>query len=139
MIKKRIYFSHYIRGPVDHNPTSDELRAYKQAAKFQGTFFGRLFPHTMDVYIPAEHEDFVGIAYKDKYLTIDQILEIDCKIIDTCDVIIFFAPDGCKLSHGMQVEQDYAIAHDKQIYTYDKLTHIVINDVYHLLDDMQGV
>lgn len=129
-MKIKVYLSHYIRGPKGDTCTDDEMRKNVANAKFQGSFFAKLFPHHLDLYVPADHEDFVNIAYHDKYLTIDQLLEIDCKIIDGKDLVIFFAPDKMKLSPGMQVEYDYAMAHNKRTYVYEKLTYQVIADIY---------
>jgi hypothetical protein len=108
-------------------------------AKFQGSFFAKLFPHNIDLYVPGEHEDFVNIAYRDKYLTIEQLLEIDCKIIDGVDLVIFFAPDKMQLSPGMQVEYDHAMTHGKRTYVYERLTHKVIADIYGELTQDYGV
>ncbi|KKL09550.1 hypothetical protein LCGC14_2564720, partial [marine sediment metagenome] len=63
-----------------------------------------------NIYIPAEHEDFVQKAYNKKYITEKQILEIDCDIIAEQDVIIIFTPDGYgSLQGGRLVEHDFAI------------------------------
>jgi nucleoside 2-deoxyribosyltransferase len=74
---------------------------------------------SIDLYVPAEHEDFVGIAYADKYLTRDQILEIDCKIIDKCDVVIIFCPVGDPIQGGRATEKEHAIATSKPVLEFD--------------------
>jgi len=61
-------------------------------------------------YVPAEHEDFVHIAYLKGYITNEQILDVDCAILEGCDGLLVFKPDGF-ISNGMKIEIDWASAH----------------------------
>jgi len=42
------------------------------------------------LYVPADHEVFIQSAYKSKFITKEQILSINHKIIETCDLLISF-------------------------------------------------
>ena len=64
----------------------------------------------------------------------DQLLDIDCQIIDGCDLVIFFAPYEMVFSAGMEIEMEYARKHGKRTYIYQQLTHRVIADIYDLLN-----
>jgi hypothetical protein len=57
----------------------------------------------VDFYIPADHDEFVLIAYIAKYLSEDQILAVDCEIVQRCNILIAYSPDGY-LSSGMRKE-----------------------------------
>lgn len=73
--------------------------------------FGELICHEFPNiywYIPGEHDEFVLIAYKNKLLTEEQILSIDCEIIDTCNFMLVFSPDDY-ISRGMKVEIDHCM------------------------------
>jgi len=58
-------------------------------------------------------EVFISVAFQLKYLTEKQILAVDCEIIETSDLVIFFNYEGT-FSRGMQIERDYAVDHDKR-------------------------
>ena len=110
----RAYFSHCIRGAKGIDATKEDMDA-NCAAAIEAAEEMRADTHgKLDIYVPAEHEDFVQIAYFEKYLNEQQILAIDCGIVDNCDCLIAYNPD-C-ISRGMQVEIDYAIGHDKPVF-----------------------
>lgn len=102
-----VYLSHYIRGPkgLDATP-QDIIDCSNDALRFVDQL-RRTFPE-LDVYVPAEHDEFVDLAYKDGFLTEEQLLDIDCTILGKRDCVIAYAPDNYKLSRGMQKEVDYA-------------------------------
>lgn len=77
----------------------------KKAIEF-GKWLRKTFP-SVEFYIPAEHENFVTPCYRKGYLTIKQILEIDCEIISKCDGMLIYAPDDF-ISNGMKVEWNSA-------------------------------
>jgi len=61
----------------------------------------------IDLYVPAEHEDFVHIAYSDKYLTEEQILAIDCKILEQRDFHMVYVENNW-VGGGLGVEINHA-------------------------------
>ena len=118
----RIYLSHWIRGPKGKNATKEEIQyninkfirigqeiqAYLlDWEKMDG------FPK-MDLYIPAEHDEFVQIAFDRNYLKEEQILDVDCGIINGCNLVIVYG--DYKLSRGMQVEIEHATEMGIPIY-----------------------
>jgi nucleoside 2-deoxyribosyltransferase len=72
----------------------------------------------IEFYVPAEHEDFVSIAYALNYLSEEEILEIDCKIIDYCDAVIVLVPQGDELQGGRKVEYDHAVENNIPVCVY---------------------
>ncbi len=115
----RVYLSHSIRGLKGADATAEDMRINceaikKIAAEIRERITG------IDLYVPAEHEDFVGITYKDHYLTEQEILEVDCKIIDTCDAVICRVEDGIldQLQGGRKIEVDHAEAYHKPYYIF---------------------
>jgi hypothetical protein len=77
----------------------------------------------LDFYIPADHEDFVQIAYTDKYLPEKDILEIDCKIIkDRCDATIVYVPSWDVLQGGRKVEWKFCIENDLPVCVFERAT-----------------
>ena len=100
-------FKYYVSHPIsDGGILTEEIMEKNCKAAIDFTeWLRKEFPNTI-FYCPAEHEEFVHTTYKDKLLTIPQILDVDCKIIDGCDGTVVFNPKD-KISAGMQVEIDY--------------------------------
>ena len=108
--KIRAYISHPIRGKQQGDATDEQIQAnIKRAINF-GTLLSDVFP-TIDFYVPGEHDEFVLIAYKEGYITEQQVLDVDCVIIHKCNFLLVFAPDKYT-SKGMKVEIDYAVQHN---------------------------
>ena len=104
----RVYFSHSIRGKLGAACPLDQQVENCETAIGMANEIRRSCPE-FELYVPAEHEDFVQKAYDKKYLTEKQILDIDCDIIDECDNIIIFVPAGDELQGGRLIEHDHAI------------------------------
>ncbi|RLD97119.1 MAG: hypothetical protein DRI92_06150, partial [Aquificota bacterium] len=81
----RIYMSHTIRGKHGNKATPAQMQANKDRALQFANCLRAYFLDwermdglpPVDLYVPAEHDEFVELAWKKKYLNIDQILEID--------------------------------------------------------------
>lgn len=111
--KMKIYLSCPIRGirvtPENYGtPEADEIvreNCFK-AMRLADTL-RRHLPDT-EIHCPANWnlETFVGIAYKGSYLTEEQILDIDCKIIADSDFVLFYNHEE-EFGKGMQTEFDY--------------------------------
>ena len=104
----RVYMSHSIRGKLGNAATPASLQENCLAAIETGEEIRKACPWA-NIYIPAEHEDFVQKAYDKKYMTEKQILEIDCDIIAECDILIVYVPAGDELQGGRKVEHDFAV------------------------------
>ncbi|KKK69624.1 hypothetical protein LCGC14_2932150, partial [marine sediment metagenome] len=80
----------------------------------------RLFPK-LELYVPAEHENFVQLAYDGGYLGEREILEIDCLIINNLDRVISYVPEGDELQGGRKIEYDHAVATNKPVCIFHKV------------------
>jgi len=107
--KPRIYVSHSIRGKFGKDATCEQMAENCQKAIRFGNYLKTYFPK-IDWYVPADHDEFVTIAYKKSYLTEKQILDVDCTIIGEgrCKGVLFYMPDDY-LSGGMATEKVYSI------------------------------
>ena len=114
----RYYLSHSIRGKYGKDATPSQMKENCDRVVLIAKFIRRTVP-AAELYVPAEHEDFVSIAYRDKYLTEQQILEIDCKIIDNCDGVIVFCPPDDPINGGRKVEYDHAVATNKPVLIFE--------------------
>lgn len=113
----RHYLSHSIRGKYGKGATPTQMKENcDRILKIVETIHEAL--PDIKLYIPAEHEDFVYIAFKDGYLTEQQVLEIDCKIIDKCDGIIIFCPPDDPIQGGRLIEWEHAIATSKPMLVF---------------------
>ena len=106
MNKIRTYLSHPIRGLKNDNATQEDIDKNNDKAKFFGDILRLAFPN-LDLHIPAEMESFVGRAYKLGIITEQQILTVDCNIIEDCDLVIFYDHQR-GFSNGMKREKNYA-------------------------------
>lgn len=109
MKKVTAYLSHSIRGHKGETATREDMdENCKEAIEF-ASWLRKEMPE-LDIFVPAEHEEFVGLAYVWGYLTEKQILCIDCMIVGSKDLLIVFAKNGWT-GGGIEVEVKYA---DKQ-------------------------
>lgn len=132
---KKAYVSHSIRGEYGPNATVEQMRQHCEIVKqfidmlrvnmahrkAQGESFAiqlnsgpMILPTDVEFYVPAEHEEFVQLAYAKKYMNEQQILDVDCSIIETCDAVFAFGPP--ELSRGMQIEIAFANEHGIPVY-----------------------
>jgi hypothetical protein len=108
----KYYVSHLIS---DGGMLTEEIMEKNCKAAIDFTeWLRKEFPN-FTFYCPAEHEEFVHTTYMDKLLTIPQILDVDCKIIDGCDGMVVFNV-GDKISAGMQVEIDHCSKTGKWVF-----------------------
>ncbi len=113
----KVYLSHSIRGKSGSDATYVEMEKNCQAAITIGELIKyKLF--MVDLYIPGKHENFIGIALRDGYLTEKQVLEIDCKIIDTCDAVVVYVPEDDELQGGRLIEHDHAFKTNKPVFVF---------------------
>ncbi len=87
----------------------------------------------LNIYVPAENDEFVLIAYLKKYITVEQILDVDCDILAERDILLVYSPDGY-ISRGMQVEIDHARNINKLILQFDAVTNGTAKMIGELID-----
>jgi len=121
----RFYLSHSIRGKYGKDATPTQMKENCDKIIQICKLIKKILP-PVDLYVPAEHEDFVGIAYKEKYLTEQQILAIDCKIIDRCDGILIYCPPDDPIQGGRQIEYDHAVATNKPVCVFSEVIQAVV-------------
>ena len=103
----KVYVSHSIRGKKGNDATDEDMQHNVTLAIMFGQTLRRKFPR-VDFYVPGDHEfPPIGNLLRKKYITVEQILEIDCDIVRQCAFVIAYAPDSY-LSRGMKKEIEYA-------------------------------
>jgi len=128
MIKEfTAYLSHAIRGSKGMDATNEDMQKNCEEALELAKFLRGHIPE-LDLYVPAEHEGFVNQAHANGYLTEKQILEIDCQIIESKDLLLVFVKNDW-VGGGISVECKYAESKNKNIVyihdTDDKLEVII--------------
>lgn len=130
----RIYFSHIIRGKKGNKATDQEIQDNIDRAVWVGTQLKSYlldwekmdgFPK-LDLYIPGEHDEFVQIAWKKKFINEEQILNVDCTILDRCRLIILY---GDYLSKGMKIEFEHAKSNDISIFSMPSLSDLSVDSL----------
>ena len=124
MSKFSIYLSHSIRGIKGSAATHEDMDANNQKAINFGAELKQAFPD-IDFYIPAEHDEFVLVAYERHYISESNILNVDCTIINTRDMVLAWSPDQF-ISNGMMTELIHAAATDKSCAVIRNLNEAVI-------------
>lgn len=122
MNKVTAYFSHSIRGIAGKDATDDIVEKNCAIAKEVAAWIREKVPK-LNLYVPAEHEDFVGICWRQKYLTENQILEVDCKILEKLDFHIVYEVDGW-LGGGIGIEIEHAQKVGKFIFYVQSLDEV---------------
>ena len=102
-IKVTAYLSHAIRGGKA-DPTIKEMRLNNAKAIIMADKLREAFPF-LDIYVPAENQDYDLVTWSEKYLTTEQILEIDFKILEQKDILLVY--NWCD-SSGVEAERDHA-------------------------------
>ncbi len=110
----KYYFSHAITGKVGMGASHDiQAKNCVEAIRVANILRGQ-FPK-LELYVPAENEDFVQIALDSGHLPVKAVLDIDCKIINNCDGVIVYVPDDDELQGGRKIEYDHAVATNKPV------------------------
>lgn len=123
----KVYVSHSIRGKKGLKATDADMRRNNDLAIIFGKALRRKIPG-VEFYVPGDHDEFVIIAYRAGYLSEKQILEIDCKIVRSCNFMIAYTPDGY-LSRGMKVEIEYANENGIPVIIVSKLDESGITSI----------
>jgi hypothetical protein len=119
----RIYMSHPIRGAKGRKATAEDMykncmNTQRVATEIRAYLYDWFRMHgdvpRIDLYVPAEHDEFIQIAYDEGQLTVEQILDNDCVIVGRCNMLIAYGP----ISEGMKQEIDYAQAHNIPIFAF---------------------
>jgi len=116
----KFYLSHSIRGKYGKDATFTQMKENCDRVLLVAAEIREALP-SVKLYVPAEHEDFVALAYREKYLNEQQILEIDCKIIDTLDGVIVYAPHDDPMQGGRAVEYEHAKATSKPVLIFERV------------------
>lgn len=62
----------------------------------------------MNLYVPAEHETFIQLAYLQKFLTLKQINFINCNIIHLCNLFLTYGHADTQAIRYGKTELDWA-------------------------------
>jgi len=103
----RLYLSHPIRGKDGDEATNQQIEENCQFACDIAMMIKDALTAGTDIYVPGAHDEFVQIAYKKGFITEEQILDVDCTIIDKCNAIILYAPDDI-IYGGCAIEKHHA-------------------------------
>jgi len=112
------YFSHPIRGVRGNAATAEEMEANCRKCRAVAHDLMRRFTK-IDLYIPADHDEFVSFAFQTKILTDTQILDIDCMIVDDRDFLVYYNPFD-HISQGMSREIAFAKANHIPMFEVKK-------------------
>ena len=136
----KVYFSHSIRGKKGSDCTLAEQQQNCQDAIDMANEIRRQCPW-LDLYVPAENEEFVQIAFEREYLTEKQILEIDCLIADKYnDAMLILIPKGDELQGGRLYEFSHAIDNLIPTCQYGTVKRAVefLTEIYEYDDGLSG-
>lgn len=124
--------SHSIRGIYGANATPAQMRQNCEKAILIANVLRATFP-SIEIYCPAEHEDFVGVAFHNRYLTEKQVLEIDCRIIDSCEGVIIYVPEGDTLQGGRLIEFNHTTMRGKAVLVFAEVDEVISWLTHYLL------
>jgi len=116
----RLYLSHAIRGTAGLDASHDVQAMNCAEAIRIANMLRAAFPKLI-LYVPAENETFVQIAFDSGHINEKAILDVDCKIIDRCDGVLIYVPAGDELQGGRKIECDHAIATKKPVCIFSRI------------------
>lgn len=119
----RIYLSHSIRGIKGNDATLEDMAENcRKAHEFAEQL--RTAIADFEIYCPADHDEALSIAYHKGLLTIDELLGVDCAILQRRDAVLVCCLDNY-VSGGMWVEIRYAQLHNIPVHIVSSLNHAV--------------
>lgn len=106
MKRYKVYLSHSIRGKYGNKATKEQMQNNCNIAILFSKWLRKEFTE-LEIYCPAEHDEFILKAFMKNYLNVTQILDVDCDIIAERSLLLVYCWDGF-ISEGMMIEIDYA-------------------------------
>lgn len=106
MMKVNAYVSHTIRGEKGKDATKQDMENNCQRAE---ALCSQIRSEIADVilYVPAEHEQFVQSAFDRGFMSEQQILTVDCDILERQDLLIVLTENGWE-GGGIGIEAMHA-------------------------------
>jgi hypothetical protein len=123
----RAYISHPIRGKLGDDATDESMATNNTIAKAAGKEIRDALPD-LQLYIPAEHDDFLLLHGVIPVNMVEELLALDCAIVHDCDMMLIYDHEF-HLGHGMQREYDYAMANNIPIVVFNEVNDEVIKDI----------
>ena len=112
------YFSHPIRGAAGESATPEQI---KQACEECSEVAWQIEEDMgIVLYVPADHDEFVQVAYKSGLITERGILLTDCDILSRRDFVLAYDPSGSMVSRGMRIEIEHALAIGKPVFLFQE-------------------
>ena len=115
MIKIKFYLSHPIRGSKGKDATPDDMQKNNETAKVIAKYLHENITIPVDIYVPAEMDDFLIPRGISPVYVVNELLALDKKIINLCDAIMIYAPEDI-ISSGCKVELDHAIKNNIPVF-----------------------
>lgn len=133
--KVKAYFSHTIRGPDGSAATEEDARRNCKEAVEVAKWLRESIPE-LEIYVPGEHEfPPVGILLHKGYITVEQILEVDCMIIDEQDLLVVLVKDGW-MGGGIGIEMAHAKKNAKPIFLVEKRDELTLERLGRVVKNM---
>ena len=137
-MKIRAYLAHPILGISGNKATLEEITFNIQRAIVAKKILEIVIPE-LEVYCPGEVDEFPQVALWDKkYLTLKQLLDIDCAILGKRDLLLIYNWQH-KISDGMMIEKEYAQDEEHNIptYTFTNINEQVFSDLQYIVDTLK--
>jgi len=131
----KVYISHSIRGVKGTDATHEDMVENNHKAIVFGALLKLKFPH-IDFYVPGDHDEWVLAAYEEGIVTEEQILLIDCQILQKRNILINYIHDQ-HISDGMLVENMFAQQNGIPIYLA-KDVDAAVTILNRALEDLKG-
>lgn len=112
-----IYLSHPITGKAQDFSKSNMTKMNSIAELFARDLYD-MFGDYIDLYVPALQDEFIMWAFAEMMLSVDNILDIDCKILEQRDLLVAYNHEH-ELSHGMGIEIAHAMDKEVPVLTVD--------------------
>lgn len=124
----KIYIAHAITGKKGIKATDEDMEYNNNLAILVADKLRRKFDGKIDLYCPAEHDEFVALAWRKEYLTIQQILSVDCSILSQRDLLLVYNKDDF-ISRGMKTEIEYADGINLPIHYFSDVSSKSVKEI----------
>ena len=135
MNKIRAYMAHPILGRLGDKATSKDIEYNIQKAIVASKVLEICIPE-LEIYCPGEMDEFPQVALWDKkYITLEQLLDIDCTILAKRDLLLVFDWQNW-VSNGMIEEIMFAKKHGIRMYFFSEICQRIFDDLKDIVDEL---
>jgi len=128
-IQVKAYFSSSIRGEKGSDASQKEIDENIRAGKKMGAQLREYFGKLLNLYVPHDQDDLVQILWRSGRITVWDILDGDCKLVQERDLLLVWKNKGY-FSTGMKREIRAAQEKNIPIIEFEEFNNDIVQKIF---------